>query len=139
MVIPSSHWNAEMHVAVYEALRTHNMSQQSNPMNDEWSHDLVDWRIRNGVLKAALIAGFLIVYDVGPTWCSSKDFLYELLLIRVTAEGGFDAYVSGLRELATHHECKGIITGNGVLRPGLQRKYERAGFRLLNQAFYMEV
>lgn len=138
-VIDYEDWSFEQQIAAFTALKAHDLRHTGHPIQFPNSTKLVVERIMQGVLRAAYIEGFLLVYDVGPTWCTEQDILYELLLIRVTADGDFDAYIAGLRELAKRNACFGIMTGNGVLRPGLRRQYLRRGFQQFNETYFMEV
>lgn len=138
-VIVYSDWSYEQEVAAFTALKAHDLRHTGHPIQFPNSTKLVVERIMSGVLQAAFVDGFLVVYDVGPTWCTDTDILYELLLIRAAEGGSFDAYVEGLKELAKRHACFGIMTGNGVLRPGLRRQYLRRGFQQFNESYFMEV
>ncbi|BAN92343.1 hypothetical protein X534_gp32 [Ralstonia phage RSB3] len=139
-VTRSEDWTPEMLVAACDAIAAHNRRNEGHPISSPRAAAIVCDRIMSGFLRAAYIDGYLVVYDVGPTWSTEDDLFYELLLIHVNpAEGNFADYVDGLRELAKHHRCYGIVTGNGVLRPGLRRRYERAGFSLFNESYYLEV
>ena len=123
----------------YKAVWQHVERHKQHPFAEPDSYITITSRIQDGTLKAALIAGYFVVFDVGPTWCTTGNLLYELLLLRVTTDGGFDAYVDGLVEIAKAHDCSSIMTGNGVLRPGLRRQYERRGFSLINESYYRRV
>ena len=119
-------------VAYANELKEHPIVSEKSPM--------IVWRkLFTGELRAAIIDGYLLVYDFGASWCSEENILYELLLRRVMPGGSFPELTSGMHDLAKEHGCVGIMTGNGVLRPGLERQYLRRGFSKINEAYYKEV
>lgn len=138
-VIDYKDWTLAQHAAAFAAMKAHSMGQSDNPVCTPLSLALVTQRLASGELTACFIKGYLLIYDVGPTWSTAEPLLYELLLIKALPEGDFGDYVVGLRQLAEQHACYGIYTGNSVLRPGLRRLYERAGFNKLSESYYMEV
>lgn len=135
-----SDWPPALREAAMQAMQAHADRNQGYPAGGPFAFNTALRNLMDGTTKAALIGGgYLLIYDHGPTWCSDETFLFEQLLVRMLPVGTFNAALADMVDLARHHGCKGVITGNGVLRPGLQRMYERAGFRHFNQSFYMEV
>lgn len=132
-------WVGCMSLVAQRAMREHYERHSTHPLASPESADLVWSRIERGVLQACLIDGYLLVYEIGPTWCSLKPLLHELLLIKTAPSASFDEAVAGMVELARAKGCVGVMTGNGVLRPGLRRLYMRRGFRAFNEAYFMEV
>ena len=132
-------WSLQQSSAAFAALKAHSERHEESPVRSPDSLQVVTERILSGVLQAAFIDGYLLVYDIGPTWSTREDLLYELLLIRAMPGGTFADYVSGLRQIARQRGCFGILTGNGVVRPGLRRRYEQVGFVKFNEAYYLEV
>lgn len=95
--------------------------------------------VLEGRIGAVLCDGYLLVYDYGNQWYSEKPVLIEQMLLRVSDRAGkFDDVVGVMKQLAVHHGCEGIVSGNAVSRPGLSRLYERAGFRQVGTTFYRE-
>lgn len=138
-VTDSKDWTYEQLVAASTALKAHNENCVGHPIQSPDAAKIVFGRIMDGTLQACYIEGFLLVYDVGPTWSTVEPLLYELLVIHALPTGSFSDYVQGLRDLAKQHACYGIMTGNGVLRPGLRRRYERVGFTKFNESYFLEV
>lgn len=132
-------WNPDQALAAFTSLKAHELSQAGHPAQTPTSADIVCDRINDGTLTACYIKGYLLIYDVGMPWSTDQLWLSELLVLKAMPEGTFDDYVSGLRQLAAQHGCAGIETGNSVLRPGLRRLYERAGFIPISESYYMEV
>lgn len=138
-IVDSGDWSAEQTSAALAAFKAHSTRNADSPLRSSQSVQLVVERIYSGVLQAAYIHGYLLVYDIGPTWCTAENLLYELLLVRAMPEGTFADYVAGIKEIAQANACSGVLTGNGVLRPGLRRRYEQAGFIKFNESYFMEV
>lgn len=139
MVIDWSEGTPAQQAAAFTALKAHSAAQAGHPAN---KHDSVEYIISNvlsGVQPACFIAGYFLLYEHGPSWSTAQSLLYELMVLRATPEGTFDDYIAGLRELAAQHACYGIMTGNSVLRPGLRRLYNEAGFIKCSECYFMEV
>lgn len=134
-------WSAEQLTAAKAAVFAHGVRNSDHVFGKNPRTAQITWdRVMAGTLQAAIIGdGYLLVYDVGPTWCTEESLLYELLLIRALPGGTFLEALAGMDELARHHGCLGIHTGNGVLRPGLRRLYERSGFGILSESYYKEI
>lgn len=133
-------WSAEQFTAAKAAVFAHGVRNSDHVFGKNPRTAQITWdRVVSGVLLAALCDGYLLVYDVGPTWCTEESLLYELLLVRALPGGTFQDAIAGMHDLAKHHGCYGIHVGNGVLRPGLRKLYERAGFGKLSEAYYLEV
>lgn len=96
-------------------------------------------RIMDGTVGAAILAGYVLVYGVQPYWYSNAPVLYEQMLVKLDRTGSFPAYVAALKKLGAYHECVGLMTGNGVGRPGLTRLYEREGFKVIDTSHYLEL
>lgn len=126
-ITPYAEWSFAQHLAAEKALKAHEVRMKDHPFVSPGSTDLVIERLINGDLRAAFIEGYLLVYDVGASWCSTQPLLYEFLLVRALPGGSFEDAVTGMRIIAQLNECSGVLSGNGVLRPGLARLYERAG------------
>lgn len=141
MVIDHKDWTPEHHEAARTALQAHFARTQalSIPTCRPNSLEVVTRRIANGGLTACFIHGYLLIYDVGQAWSTEENIVYELLLVKAMPHGTFSDYVAGLKQLCARFDCYGIETGNGVLRPGLRRHYERAGFFKTNESYFLEV
>jgi len=137
--IPYGEWDGLQTAAAYNALKAHGSAQITHPFVSPRSPDIVWERIVRGELRAAFVAGYFLVYDIGPTWCSEDDVLHELMLKHALPGGTFSEAVEGMRVIAQVNGCIGILSGNGVLRDGLRRLYERRGFVKLNEAYFLEV
>lgn len=141
LVKPYAQWSLLDSIRAERMIREHYRNNRDHPLVEQNSPDIVWGRIVSKELTAAIVGSYLLVYDIGYAWCSTKTVLHELLLIRIyddTVTTFADA-VEGMKQLAELNGCAGIMTGNGVLRPGLRRLYLRQGFRDFNQAFYLEV
>ncbi|APU03177.1 hypothetical protein HOR51_gp36 [Ralstonia phage phiAp1] len=120
----------------------HDLRRMKNP---QWTPKGFYVAVRNvlsGKVPAVIMDEcYLLLYDVGPTWCSDELHLFEQLLIRLPTNTptDFSRVVRGMRSLAKQRQCTRIVCGNGVMRPGLRRMYEREGFRVLNEAYILEV
>lgn len=132
-------WTDAQLAAAYTALKAHSEAQASHPACTPMSLGHVCQSIIKEEVSACFIEGYLVLFDYGPSWANPAPWLYELLVLKAQTRGTFQDYVSGLRQLAAMHNCTGISTGNSVLRPGLRRLYERAGFSQISESFYMEV
>lgn len=139
-VIPFADWTPAQHAAAFTVMKAHSDAMVGVvPSCRPDSTEVCFSRLFAGELQACLIAGYVLLYDVGPAWSTKENLLYELLLVKAQPTGNFDEYVQGLRYLAALHNCIAVETGNGVLRPGLRRLYERAGFIKTNETYTLEV
>lgn len=138
-VIDYADWSSEQLLVAFTALKAHDVRHTDHPLRRTESMQLVVQRIMSGELRAALVSGYLVVYSVAATWCTAEPLLYELLVLRVDDAADFGQYIAGLHALASRFHCTGIATGNGVLRPGLRRLYERHGFGKFNEMYFKEV
>lgn len=138
-VVPFAEWTAHQILAVKSILLAHRDRWADHPLVSPDSHELVWERLINGTVRGALVGGYVLIYDVGPTWCCRQDILHEFMVARVESTASFTDYVAGLRYIAAVNNCIGITTGNGVLRPGLRKLYERAGFEKQNEAYFLGV
>lgn len=133
-------WTAEDARCAYDALVAHGVRTVDHPLVKPGAADVVWRNVTQRTVEAAFVdTGYLLVFDCGPAWCTDEDLFYELLLTRARPGGSFLGAVDGMRWLAKEYGCSGIMTGNGVSRPGLRRMYERAGFYKLNETYYKEV
>lgn len=133
-------WSNEQVIGAIAAMQAHGDEQRGHALHSEQGADLVWNRIRTGTLRAAYVGdGFLLIYDIGPTWCTEDPLFYELLLRRALPTGNFKLAIRDMKQLAKDNGCIGLMTGNGVMRPGLKRLYEHAGFRHFNEAYFTEV
>lgn len=138
-ITPYREWTEEQHNACYRACHWHPGLRQNSPIVNPKSPGVVLRNLADGVVRGAFIDGYLVVYDVGPTWCCDGDILHEYMTAHPLPGGKFSDYVTGLQIIADVNGCVGILTGNGVLRPGLKRLYERAGFVKQNEAYFLGV
>lgn len=126
-ITPFAEWSELQHLAATQAILAHEERMTDHPFVSPGSSRLVAERLIDGTLRAAFMEGYLLIYDVGTSWCSTQPLLYEFLLVRALPGGSFADAVMGMRIIAQLNECSGVLSGNGVLRPGLARLYERAG------------
>ena len=138
MIVPFGEWTPAQCAAAQVTLESHPAHvQKFLPFETTLR---VVWRnLEDGVVRGAFIGGYLSIYDVGPTWCSDAVLLHEYVTMRAMPGGTFKGYIQGLRYIAHVNNCVGIITGNGVLRPGLRKLYEQAGFVKQNEAYFLGV
>ncbi|CAI3971400.1 hypothetical protein VAC51_00050 [Variovorax phage VAC_51] len=139
MVIDYKDWSPAQHEAADTAMLAHFERTRGYSTWRPNSYELVKTRLANGEITSCFIAGFLLFYDVGQAWSTEDYLLYEQFLTRAMPHGTFKDYVDGLRQLCSRYGCTAIESGNGVLRPGLRRQYERAGFIKTNETYFMEV
>lgn len=133
-------WTPAMVAAAFTALKAHCDNMVGKVHYCTQDTPMIGWsRVMRGELQAAFISGYVFVYDVGPSWGTTKNILYELILAKATPEGEFEDLVKGLRHLAAIYDCYAIEVSNGALRPGLRRLYERAGFIKTNETYTLEV
>jgi len=138
-VVPFGEWDAAQKLAAMRALIAHGKRMASHPFVVPNSPGIVWGRLKRGELRAALMDGYLLVYDVGAPWSSKQELLYEFLLTRALPGGTFNDAIEGMRYIAKVNGCIGVISGNGVLRPGLSRLYERAGAVKHCEAYFIGV
>lgn len=139
-IVPFREWDTAQRLDAFEAMKAHpGFVQRLIPFVPDNAPFLVWQRLERRELRAALVAGYLVIYDIGASWCSEDDLLHEYLTIRMDAAPSFTEYVAGLRYIAEFNRCVGIITGNAVLRPGLRKLYEREGFVKQNEAYFLGV
>lgn len=139
MVIDYKDWSPEQHEAALHAMQAHFERTRGYSTWRPNSLELVINRLATGEITACFIAGFLLFYDAGQAWSTEDYLLYEQFLTRAMPHGTFKDYVAGLKQLCARYGCTAIESGNGVLRPGLRRQYERAGFVKTNETYFMEV
>lgn len=138
-VVPYVEWDQCDTGLVLGALSRHSVRMKGHPFWSDDSLGITLGRLRRGELRAAIMDAYLLIYDVGPAWCSEQPLLYEYLLIRITAGGSFEDAIAGMRYIADANGCTGLITGNGVLRPGLRKLYERAGAVKHGETYFLGV
>jgi hypothetical protein len=138
-IAPFSVWSEAETSAALAAMQAHAARQQDNPFVDKDSAETLMGHIRTGVARAALMGGYLLVYDVSNTVFSDSLFLFEYLFLRIAPGASFGEAVEGMKHIARLNGCIGVITGNGVRRPGLRRLYERHGAVAHNEAYYIGV
>lgn len=135
-------WTHEQRLAAYESMYLHAQEVKDHPMSVHGkggAHIAIE-RLRRGETKAALIGtGYLLVYSTCPSWSTNEDMLYESLLRRALPGGTFDEAVEDMKELARSEGCVAVITGNGRMRPGLRKLYERKGAQVIGETYFMEV
>lgn len=139
MVIDFKDWTHGMHEAALHAMQAHFERTRGYSTWRPNSLDLVLKRLTTGEITACFIQGYLLFYSVGAAWSTEDNLLYEQFLTRAMPHGTFGDYVQGLKQLCARYGCTAIESGNGVLRPGLRRQYERAGFVKTNETYFMEV
>lgn len=132
-------WSPAQHEAANIAMLAHFERTRGYSTWRPDSYDLVKTRLANGEITACFIAGYLLFYDVSQAWSTRDNLLYEQFLTKATPEGSFEDYVQGIKALCARYGCSGVESGNGVLRPGLRRLYERAGFIKTNETYFLEV
>lgn len=95
----------------------------------------------SGSVPSVIVDGkYLIVYEVGETFFTSKRTLFEVLIAKLgNWPGRLRSIPEALDALARQHGCTAIVGGNSVGRAGLDRMYTGAGFRPISQQFYKEV
>ncbi len=95
--------------------------------------------IEEGSVKAVIVDGYVLVYIHGCDWYCTEDVLVEQMLIKLGGLGSFRSVLTCLDSLAVEHGCKTIVTGNGIMRPGLARLYQGAGYVRANEFYLKEV
>lgn len=138
-VIDYKDWSPVQHEAALHAMQAHFERTRGYSTWRPNSLQVVQRRLANGGITSCFIEGFLLFYDVGQAWSTEENLLYELFLTRAMPHGTFADYVAGLKQLCERFGCFGIESGNGVLRPGLRRQYEKAGFTKTNESYFLEV
>lgn len=139
MVIDYKDWSPAQREAALHSMQAHFERTRGYSTWRPNSLELVLARLDSGEITACLIEGFLLFYSVSQSWSTEDYLLYEQFLTRAQPHGSFADYVAGLKQLCARYGCVAIETGNGVLRPGLRRQYERAGFIKTNETYFLEV
>lgn len=135
-------WSYEQHLCAYVAMYAHGEEVKSHPLavHGKGSASLAIQRLLAGEFKAAFVGtGYLVLYDTRPTWCTEEPMFYEVLLRRVLPNCSFEDAVQDIKELARSEGCVAVITGNGRMRPGLRKLYEREGAQIIGETYFMEV
>ena len=139
MVIDYKDWSPEQHAAANTAMLAHYERTRGYSTHKPNSLELVHKRLREGEIFACFIEGYLMFYYIGQSWSTEEFLLYEQFLTKAMPHGTFGDYVDGLKQICDRYGCYAVETGNGVLRPGLRRLYEKAGFIKTNETYFMEV
>lgn len=97
--------------------------------------------IDEGRVSAVIVDQYILVYVAGCDWYCTESVIVEQMLINMEPwnRGEFSAVLACLDALALEHGCKSIVTGNGILRPGLARLYQGAGYVRANEFYIKEV
>ena len=122
--------------AIESALRTYH-SRILRCTNKVWfAHVDVD-RVLNliltGEVKAALVEGFLILYEVGVPWYSEHSLvLSEMMVLRVTPGGDFQVVPQFLESKGRFYGCDFVCVGTALAHNdlALARMYERSGYHV---------
>jgi hypothetical protein len=140
MITDYHDWSLDQHAAATRAFKAHEVRTQGHPLHTPGSFDRFLWKLAKGSIRAAFIDDYLVVYDMGETWCSAQNLLFEFIVLHTDlgVGGNFDTYTDGLIELARQNECYGVMTGNGVMRPGLRQQYLKRGFTPFNETYFKE-
>lgn len=134
-------WTEAQKDSVRSALATHlsNEIQAGQEVAKFADYELGISRIMSGEVKACICAGYVLVFGIDAYWYSRDPVLYELMLARIEPRARFDGLIGAMKQIATENHCVGILTGNGVQRPGLTRRYLAHGFRVINTNHYLEL
>lgn len=117
------------------ALRTYH-SKISTRSNKDWYQHVDVGRVLTSILngdnEAALVDGFLVVYNVGTTWYSDQRMLEEIMVLRVYPGGDFYNVPKYLEAKAKEHGCAMVAVGTALARsdPALVKMYEKAGYHV---------
>lgn len=88
--------------------------------------------------KAVVNDGFFILYDVGPPWYSSENYLIEELILKIgDSVDGVDGAIKCLDKLKVYHGCVLIAAGDtqgGVIKDRyLENGYVVLGHQLIKE------
>lgn len=123
------------------ARHIHGSKESSIPWAKFADADVAMGSIDSGRVEAVIVDNYVLVYIHGCDWYCTEDVLVEQMLINMFPwnRGDFGAVLACLDSLAVEHGCKSIVTGNGIMRPGLARLYQGAGYVRANEYFIKEV
>lgn len=90
--------------------------------------------------RAVFVGDFFIMFDVGKIWYSSKQFLIEELVIRVSTNHGtpVSEAVAALDNLAQRFRCAAVVAGDTQIG-AMTNHYLRAGYVMLGSQFIKHV
>ena len=88
--------------------------------------------------RAVIHGGFLILFDIGQEWYSTKMIFCEKLVMRVYDYGQADTIPGILTRLAEHHGCEVAMAGD-ALAGKMTPHYEQAGWRHLGTTLMKEI
>lgn len=110
------------------------LAESKHPYSSLIAGDYAIANVLSGKIPAAIIGDYLLLYLVHEVWFNPKPILSEVLLTKISGKEpvGFNQVTAVMSEIAETHGCVATVVGNGSLRKGLTRKYERAGYRSSN-------
>lgn len=82
--------------------------------------------------RAIFVGDYFIMFDVGKVWYSSKKFLIEELVVRVSTDNNTQVSeaVAALTALATRFRCAAVVAGDTQIGV-MTNHYIRDGFVML--------
>jgi GNAT superfamily N-acetyltransferase len=140
-LLKHSEWSAQDKAEVLAAFRRHYTESLVAGHPYAQHVDFVHgWaQIESGAVGTVLVDGYLVVYDVGPTWFCPKPVFTELMVLRVADRPGYLRHViTAMEELARAHGCVGIATGD-AMGSAVAHAYKRAGYTPVVSQFYKEL
>lgn len=105
----------------------------------DWEHAKQVLRDRAAFAQVVVNDGYMILFDVGSPWYTTRRFLIEELILRIgPSEQGVSGAIRCLELLARSHECCAIAAGDtqvGYMVP----HYQAEGFTVLGQQLFKEI
>ncbi|OZI20061.1 hypothetical protein CAL26_21135 [Bordetella genomosp. 9] len=134
-------WAASDRAAVLRAFKRHydDSLYAGHPYAKLVDFDYGWQTINNGDVAAALTHGYLVVYDITPTWYCPHNLFIEQMVLRVEDRPGFlRRVIAAMEDEARRWGCAGIATGD-AMGIAMSAAYRRAGYSPVVSQFYKEL
>ena len=97
--------------------------------------------------RMLVVGPYAVMYEVGRTFWSDKDMLFEQLVLRACGNSGQAGDPSGdvsripeiLTSIAKALNCVAVITGDSSRRSMMTNVYTRAGFQPVGTTFMRDI
>lgn len=77
-----------------------------------------------------IVGGYLVVYEIAPSWCSDEPMIHECLVYRLAPGYTFDIVPQFLEQRGREAGCKYAVVGTALAKSdsALASLYSRSGF-----------
>lgn len=141
--VPIERLDRKHYLLVKERFRERLAKLQASKRKLLYKHIDLDVTMRNlyQFENAWLVGGYLIVYEVGPTWCNDLPLLHEVIVFRLAPGSDFKVVPAFLERKGREAGCAFVVAGTALAPKdaALASLYYRSGFSLSHYHVIKEI